>query len=228
MTHASDNDNVSYVFRYFDVQGYGETTRMLLTFLKLDWSEELPEWPKEKENQPFGHLPVLVEKNSLGETAFVLSESQAIERYLARKYSLMPADLQQAARQEQLRDQLTEVQKYHFEYCKATGTRKEILVDKYREEASKLAEVHARVLRENGNNGHYVGDKTSYIDIAAYAFFKFFRSEGPRALEKQLRLFEPENAPEIAKLNATIEAEEDLAPYFASPANSTRPTTLFK
>ncbi|KAJ1949990.1 hypothetical protein EC988_004553 [Linderina pennispora] len=218
MTHTTDNNGTSYVLRYFDVQGYGETIRMLLTFLK----------PEEKENQPFGHLPVLVEKNADGEVTFVLSESQTIERYLARKYCLMPTDLQQAARQEQLRDQLIGVQKYHFEYCKATGARKEILVDKYTEDASKLAAVHAQALRDNGNNGHYIGDKTSYIDIAAYAFFKFFRSEGPRALEKKLKLFEPENAPEIAKLNATIEADEDLAPYFASSANSTRPTTLFK
>ncbi|KAI8321835.1 hypothetical protein GQ54DRAFT_171401 [Martensiomyces pterosporus] len=219
----------SYVFRYFGSQGIGETIRLLLTAAKVDWVEERTEWPQEKDNQPFKHLPVLLEKNSKDDIEFILSESQVIERYIARKFGLVPSDLQLASRQEQLRDQLAEVWLIHIEYCKATGPRKEALVEKYETEARTLVEVHSRILRENGSNGHYIGDAISYIDLAAYAFFKFFRHEGSRALEKQLNLFAPDNAPEFSRLVEAVEAEPALEPYFAAERETgVRVVTLFK
>ncbi|KAJ1939200.1 transferase activity protein, partial [Linderina macrospora] len=96
----------SYVLRYFPTHGVTETIRLLLDFVGAKWVEEHPEWPAKKAEQPFGHLPVLVEKNADGQVAFILSESLVIERYILRKHGLMPADPELAARQEQLRDQL--------------------------------------------------------------------------------------------------------------------------
>ncbi|KAI8321834.1 glutathione S-transferase [Martensiomyces pterosporus] len=229
MGNSNSSPSSSYVLRYFNVQGFAETSRILLTVARADWTEEHPDWPKEKASQPFGHMPVLVQKNANGKVDFVLSESQVIERYIARKFGLLPSDPMQSARQEQLRDQYSDLWKTHVAYCKSTGESRKAAAARYEEDARKIVEVHSRVLRENGNNGHFFGDKLSYIDIAAYAFFKFFRLEGPRALERQLNIFSLENAPEINKLVATVEADPALEPYFAAERETgVRELTLFK
>ncbi|KAJ2687083.1 hypothetical protein H4R19_006660, partial [Coemansia spiralis] len=53
----------SFVLRYFDLAGRAEASRLLLTAANVEWTDEHPEWPAEKANQPFGVLPVLVEKS---------------------------------------------------------------------------------------------------------------------------------------------------------------------
>ncbi|KAJ2820530.1 hypothetical protein GGI24_004459, partial [Coemansia furcata] len=99
---TADNTTPSFIFRYFNTIGFGETSRLLLTAAKVDWTEEHPEWPQEKPNQPFGRLPVLIERCTDGSPDLVLSESATIERYLARTYGFLPMDPRQAALQEQL------------------------------------------------------------------------------------------------------------------------------
>ncbi|KAJ1780846.1 hypothetical protein LPJ59_007176, partial [Coemansia sp. RSA 2399] len=99
----------SYVFRYFNTPGLGETTRLMLIASGSKWTEENPEWPQEKANQPLGRLPVLVEKYADGSPDFVISESGTIERYLARSFGFFPSDPKKAVLQEQLRDQLADL-----------------------------------------------------------------------------------------------------------------------
>ncbi|KAJ2796234.1 hypothetical protein H4R20_005597, partial [Coemansia guatemalensis] len=101
-------ENPSYTLRYFNFIGLAETSRLLLTAGKANWTEVHPEWPEEKENQPFGRLPVLVEKRADG-SELVLSESPTIERYLARTFGFLPTDPGQSAIQEQIRDQQSDV-----------------------------------------------------------------------------------------------------------------------
>ncbi|KAJ2626662.1 hypothetical protein H4R22_004730, partial [Coemansia sp. RSA 1290] len=56
------SDSPRYTLRYFDRIGVAEGSRILLTAAGVEWKEEHPEWPQEKPNQPFGRMPVLVEK----------------------------------------------------------------------------------------------------------------------------------------------------------------------
>ncbi|KAI8321837.1 hypothetical protein GQ54DRAFT_304504 [Martensiomyces pterosporus] len=122
----------SYVIRYFDTLGLAETSRYLLTAAKVNWTEENPEWPQEKPNQPFGRLPVLVETSPEGGEPFILSESLTIERYLARKYGFLPVDdLKASARQEQIRDQETDVGVAFFTQSNAVGDAKKELTEKF-------------------------------------------------------------------------------------------------
>ncbi|KAJ1956631.1 hypothetical protein GGI12_005259, partial [Dipsacomyces acuminosporus] len=83
----------SYTLRYFNTAGISETIRLLLTAANASWTEEHPEWPQAKDQQPFGRLPVLVETSAEGKVDMVLSESKVIERYLARTYGFLPTDL---------------------------------------------------------------------------------------------------------------------------------------
>ncbi|KAJ1952477.1 hypothetical protein GGI12_006234, partial [Dipsacomyces acuminosporus] len=130
----------SYVLRYFDIQGCCETIRLLLTAAKVKWTEEHPDWPLEKANQPYGLLPVLLRKDASGEVDLTISESQVIERYVARKYGLLPSDPEQAAIQEEIRDKYMDVWRYHIQHITATGTRKGDVAKIYESQARKLVE----------------------------------------------------------------------------------------
>ncbi|KAJ2386045.1 hypothetical protein GGI23_006582, partial [Coemansia sp. RSA 2559] len=75
----------SYTLRYFPVSARAETAKVLLTLSGADWKLEAPAWPQDKDAQPVGKLPVLIESSDSGDKPFVLGESLAIEQYLATK-----------------------------------------------------------------------------------------------------------------------------------------------
>ncbi|KAJ2746932.1 hypothetical protein GGI20_000919 [Coemansia sp. BCRC 34301] len=218
-----------FVLRYFDIQGLCEALRLLLTASGADWTEEHPEWPREKPNQPLGHLPVLVVSGADGKEELVLSETLVIERYVAREYGLLPVDNPTAARHEQLRDQLHDVWTTHMEFMHSTGERSAELVNKFEQDATRLVSAHVAALARNGNTGHYFGNTLSYVDLAAYAFFKFFSKAGPRSLEAKVGLLDYTRIPEVSKLMAAVEANSLLEPYFsAEKVNGARLATRFK
>ncbi|KAJ1928943.1 hypothetical protein EC988_010141, partial [Linderina pennispora] len=187
------------------------TIRLLLDFVGAEWTEEHPEWPAKKAEQPFGHLPVLVEKNSDGEVVFILSESLVIERYLLRKYNLMPSDPALAARQEQLRDQLYDTYVAMGYAMHSDGDFKQMLVRRRDEMLESLTRVHSKALQDNGGNGHFFGDKTTYPDLAFYAFVIHIRAESAKDGSAELAAhFNLETVPEFGKLVAAIEADPAL------------------
>ncbi|KAJ1949836.1 hypothetical protein EC988_004610 [Linderina pennispora] len=195
--------STSYNLRYFNFPGLAETIRLLLCSIGAQWIEEHPEWPEKKGEQPFGHLPVLVEKDSGGQVLFTLSESLVIERYLLRKHSLIPSNPELAARQEQLRDQLYDAMSAH------------IVVRRCTEILESLGQVHGKVLRDNGSNGHLFGDKTTYPDLALYAFIRHIRAESAKEGPAEIAAhFDSEAAPEFKKLVAAVEADPALQSYF--------------
>ncbi|KAJ2048007.1 hypothetical protein H4S04_004088 [Coemansia sp. S16] len=197
----------SFTLRYFNAAGLSETIRLLLTASKVEWTEEHPEWPQEKPNQPFGRLPVLIQKSADSETDLVLSESVTIERYLARTYGFLPADPRKAALQEQIRDRFTDVILAFFIQRSASDEKKEELVTKFEELLSKQVEVSSQVLRDNGSNGHFFGDKLTYVDIAAYAFFKYLIVSSKDLSETVSGLVKSSLTPELHKLIAVVEAD---------------------
>ncbi|KAJ1826487.1 transferase activity protein, partial [Coemansia sp. RSA 2708] len=165
--------NCKYVLRYFDRIGVAEGSKLLLTAADVEWKEEHPVWPQEKHNQPFGRMPVLVESHSDGSPDFVICESGNIERFLARTYGFIPNDIHQAAIQEQLRDQASDMFAAFISQlvAKSEQDRKENFA-KFEGLLTKLVEVQTKQLRENGTNGYLFGNRLTYADIITYAFYK--------------------------------------------------------
>ncbi|PIA18620.1 hypothetical protein COEREDRAFT_31536, partial [Coemansia reversa NRRL 1564] len=156
----------SYTLRYFDAIDNGESIRLLLTAANVEWKEEHPEWPREKPNQPFGRLPVLVEKSTDGSPDFIICESGNIERYIARTYGLLPADLKEAALQEQLRDQITDVITAFADFLRAISEEdKKARLEAFGEILDKFIAVYSKLIQENGNTGHLFGSSLSFADI---------------------------------------------------------------
>ncbi|KAJ2025295.1 hypothetical protein IWW57_003425 [Coemansia sp. S610] len=203
----------SYIFRYFEAISLGETIRLLLTAAKVDWTEECPEWPKEKPNQPFGRLPVLIERSADGSPDFVLSESSTIERYLARTYGFLPMDPRGAAVQEQLRDrQIDMIMSFRGHSTVSDGAKEEAYA-KFEGLLDKMISIHTDILRENGNTGYSFGSKLSYTDMAMYSFMKMFFVQLVQYSEKVPRLFKAKLTPELVKLVTTLEADPLLSAY---------------
>ncbi|KAJ2825547.1 hypothetical protein GGI24_003130, partial [Coemansia furcata] len=187
------------------------TIRLLLTASNVEWTEEHPEWPQEKPNQPFGRLPVLIQKSDDNEADLVLSESVTIERYLARTYGFLPADPRKAALQEQIRDRLTDILIAFFVQRSASDEKKEELLAKFEGLLAKQVEVTTQTLRDNGNNGHFFGSELTYVDIASYAFFKYMIVSAKEYQESVSELVKTSLTPELHKLIAVVEADPLLA-----------------
>ncbi|KAJ1823879.1 hypothetical protein LPJ60_001213 [Coemansia sp. RSA 2675] len=203
----------SYIFRYFNVAGFGETSRLLLAASKVDWSDEKPEWPQEKPNQPFGRLPVLVEQSADGSPDFVLSESATIERYIARTHGFLPMDPGEAAQQEQLRDRLNDVVIAFFTPNLVDASAREAKHAEFVGLLDRLFTVHSELLRKNGNNGHLFGTELSYADIATYAFLRMFLVNPMESLKQSPQLVKSKLTPELVKLAVTAEADPLLEAY---------------
>ncbi|KAJ2031663.1 hypothetical protein GGI01_003589 [Coemansia sp. RSA 376] len=205
---TTDNTTPSYVLRYFDLIGLAETSRMLLTAAKVEWTEEHPEWPQEKPNQPFGHLPVLVEKNGADDGSdFILSESGSIERYLARTFKFVPTDLKEIARQEQLRDQQLDIILAFFIQLRMVDEAKKERRGEFDVLLDKIVEIHTTILRNNGDCGHLFGKELSYADMSAYAFYKLFVMYAVE-FDADIRSFVKDKiTPEILNLIRTVESD---------------------
>ncbi|KAJ2686141.1 hypothetical protein IWW39_003833 [Coemansia spiralis] len=201
----------SFTLRYFNAAGIAETTRLLLTAANVEWADEHPEWPAEKSNQPFGRLPVLIQKSAANETDLVISESVTIERYLARTYGFLPADPRKAALQEQIRDRLTDISIAFDVQRLASDDKKEESVDKLKDLLKRQIEASSKALRDNGNNGHFFGSELTYVDIATYAFFKRMIISVRDAQESISDLVKASLTPELRKLIAVVEANPRLA-----------------
>ncbi|KAJ2666454.1 hypothetical protein IW148_000942 [Coemansia sp. RSA 1199] len=200
--------NASYTLRYFDAIGLAESSRILLTAAGVEWTEEHPEWPQEKPNQPHGRMPVLVEKSTDGSPDFVICESSNVERYIARTYGFLPADLKQAALQEQLRDLISDVISLFFTQIQCKGEEdKAEFQTKFDGLLETLINVQTKLLKDNGNTGRLFGDKLSYADIITYGLYinllvGFVKFNADIADNVKSKL-----TPEIVKLISTVETD---------------------
>ncbi|KAF9913735.1 hypothetical protein FBU30_003061, partial [Linnemannia zychae] len=81
----------TFTLRYFHVHGQGSVIRTLIAIgsgtVNLT-NIHTEDWPTYKEITPFGVMPLLTETSADGKTSLQIAESDAIERYLARKFGL--------------------------------------------------------------------------------------------------------------------------------------------
>ncbi|KAJ1957868.1 hypothetical protein GGI12_004899 [Dipsacomyces acuminosporus] len=206
----------TYTLRYFPIKARAETIRALLSFSGATWKNEHPAWPQEKANQPFGKLPVLIEAAEDG-SEFVLTDSLAIEKYIATKYSIsVDGDIKQLARQDEIRNQIKDIYELLVQYKFGPESGRPSVFEKYNVLASAFAKAHESLLTANGSNGHYFGNKTTYVDIALYATLSVLRTISAEVMTGADAFFTKENAPEINKVLDTLAAEPAFASYVAT------------
>ncbi|KAJ1914035.1 hypothetical protein H4219_004955 [Mycoemilia scoparia] len=166
----------SYELIYFNVPGLGQTTRNMLNMAGATWKETNPEdWPSLKPTMPFERLPVLIERNNQGKPDILISESEVIERYVARKFGFLSSDPLVALKQEQVRAQFNDVRNPWVEthFKKTEGLR-----SRFDDQIKLLVRKHEELLEKNGSNGHYFGNELSYPDISAFVILSGFKNSG--------------------------------------------------
>ncbi|KAF9196770.1 hypothetical protein BGZ50_007015 [Haplosporangium sp. Z 11] len=202
----------SFKYLYFGLHGRGELTRTLLAFGGAKW-EELPiDWPAQKELTPFKCVPVVYETAKDG-TVIELSESAAIERYLAHKFHLFGKNAYEQLQVDQYVSSTDAV--INAFGVKIVSSPQEKRVEEankfYTEVLSIFITLHERHLKKNGSNGHYVGNDITFADLKtaqAIGRLLLLRPKGADEVP-----FSAEKTPNLWKVYETVNSQPNLAAW---------------
>ncbi|KAJ1915818.1 Glutathione S-transferase [Tieghemiomyces parasiticus] len=197
---------VKYELFYFHMAARAEPIRAILDYANVNWTNRAPkEWPAEKDSTPFGQLPVFTETYDQG-GQLVLTESQAIERYLARKFGLYGFHPVTDVRIDIVTSQWETVMNFYYGSL-FVKSQEEFFKGVFLAQAKILFVKHGEQLAKQGN-GYYVGDKITWADLVGYVFLAQIK-EGPYYDEELKTLAEP-----LEKyLVATLEKDPNFQRY---------------
>ncbi|GJJ76804.1 hypothetical protein EMPS_09163 [Entomortierella parvispora] len=213
---AETSTDSSFKLLYFGLHGRGEMSRTLLAYGGVRYEEIPLQWPVMKADTRFGCLPVLYETTSSG-TVLQLSESLAIERYLARKFNLLGSN----AWEEHLVNEYTNsTETLSGNFMKICFVSDEVRQKEaeifYRDHLTRWVQVHERLLAEEGQkqNGHYVGDKITLADIRTTVMMDRVLFLVPKGQEETVnKILNKETAPGLWKVRETVHAHPLIAAW---------------
>jgi len=158
---------VHYKLTYFNGRGLAETARQIFAYAGVEFEdvrfphdEERAAFKAFKPKAPFGQVPVLEVDGKM------LSQSNAINRFLGRQFGLAGANDFEAAQIDALADGLQDMrQKLYPWHMEKDPAKKKELFEKLVEETLKPGlQRFEKFLTDNGH-GHFVGSKMSWFDI---------------------------------------------------------------
>ncbi|OMJ22703.1 Glutathione S-transferase 4 [Smittium culicis] len=217
---------------YFPIPGRALTSQLLLSVAGADWKNSVPEWPKDKEAMPYGRLPVLIETEEDG-SKFVLSESRAIEEYIAATFGLLPQGIKNLAVSSQYVNQIFDVIEafasiagFKYETSLVLGADIDGLTKtpdecKDRDQfyiaqnivnlrkvltdtAKYFLQKHEQILAKS-QSGYYFGDSITYADLSFYSLYISLKTENLAAE------FDSPNYPHINKLIQLVSSDSAVA-----------------
>jgi glutathione S-transferase len=153
--------------------GRAEAIRLLFAQAEIPYDDvriEKEQWPDLKPKTPFGQLPILEEDGK------ILSQSQAIATYLAKKFGLNGADDWEAAKIQELYGLFNDFEIHLNPWFAETDTdKKKAILDKLvTEKIPPLLDLYQKFLEQNGGE-FYVGKKLTQIDIFNMCVFGFIK-----------------------------------------------------
>ncbi|OAQ28130.1 hypothetical protein K457DRAFT_139014 [Linnemannia elongata AG-77] len=169
----ADETDSSFEVRYFHLHGQGGLARTLIVIGTNGHSRltnvHEDDWAENKPTTPFGVMPLLTETSADGKTKLQIAESDAIERYLARKFGLFGNG---TAFEKVLVNTFANstqglimsiFNSYGLIEDRAVRTKnKGPLIS---DSIAPWIKYHEQHLQANGANGHYVGNKVSLADV---------------------------------------------------------------
>ncbi|KAI8867699.1 hypothetical protein GQ42DRAFT_52556 [Ramicandelaber brevisporus] len=204
-----------YTVDYYPLVGKAEIIRALLTLGDAKFDEKftpLETWKEHKDEYPFGQVPLLrITDAASGKVVAELTESSAIERFLANRFGYGGANEYEDAQITALRLQFERVFYSIYEHYWTEGKAEEHVKGLHRN-LKYLIKYHERVLAKNGGNGHYVGDKITIPDLYAVLLYTLTEREG---FKDDLN---EDDAPLFNKVVQTVMAEPKLKKYYEDVA----------
>lgn len=173
-------DNI--VLYYFDARGKAELIRLIFAYMGVKYDDkrfgvngdafvEFKHFKKEKEI-PFNQVPVL-EINNL-----ILAQSQAIVRYLSKKYKING----NSELNEFYADMIfCGVQDIHYKFTN-TNLFKQNETTFLNEEIPKWSGYFEKLLEKN-NKHFFVGNELTYADLAVFNLYDDIESKYPNILK---------------------------------------------
>ncbi|KAF9196651.1 hypothetical protein BGZ50_008596 [Haplosporangium sp. Z 11] len=163
------SDNLKYTITYFDMHFAGTTSRGVLAYAGADWTPVYP--PAEKTSMPFEVLPVLTVIHPDGKK-LELSENVAIDIFLAKQFGLHGNNAWEEALINSFYSSSNAMffqetmNSFFWESMSKGSEEKAKYLDKFVNETLRnWAKIHEAHLKNNGLNGHYVGNRTTLADI---------------------------------------------------------------
>ncbi|KAF9198050.1 Glutathione S-transferase S1 [Haplosporangium sp. Z 27] len=161
----TDPRPASYALEYFSVTGAASVARDILAYGEADWEDKHPaSWAEPK--APFGVLPVLHIRTADG-VEFKLAETVVIDHYLAKKFGLLGNNEWEEQQIKVfhssslfLRERLAS--RVIWNYKNIMDKTTETFLTKT---LPVWIETHTAHLKDNGSNGHYVGNRLSLADL---------------------------------------------------------------
>ncbi|KAG0359297.1 hypothetical protein BC939DRAFT_265211 [Gamsiella multidivaricata] len=213
-----EGESVTYKLLYFKLHGMAATTRILLAISGFRWEDVYPsDWSKEKEKVPLGVMPVLYEihSNQDPRDPFVLEipESEAIERYLARKLGLLGRDLWEETAINVFYCSSNAVMSLYVNkvLLAFSDTKARELIKFVSKDIPVWITQHEKWLQRNGTNGFYVGDQLSLADIRSVVCVDRFLT-----IPECKDLISPIATPGLWKLKQNLESNPRYAAWITS------------
>ncbi|KAF9215403.1 hypothetical protein BGZ59_001463 [Podila verticillata] len=203
---AATTSDIKYRVLYLKLHGVAATTRAILAISGAEWESIYPtDWAVQKKQVPLGVMPVLYETHQESGLILEIPESEAIERYLARKFLLFGQDLWEETAINVFYSSSNAVMAHYVtKVLLAFPDTKSRELEKFvTKEVPAWIEQHEKWLGRNGLNGHYVGDQLSIADIRSVICLDRYIS-----LPECKGLFSDEKTPGLFKLKSTLEQNE--------------------
>jgi len=183
---------------------------MIFTIAGVEYEDqrfEQAEWPTAKAELklPFGQIP------TLEVDGVVLCQTNAIARYLARKYHLAGKTELEHAQADMLVDYFGDVVKPMMQlFFEQDAAKKAEGMKKYVEEElpKSLTYLEAMLVANHGGDHYFVGSRLTWADLAFINLISWTASFG--RIEKPLEKF-----PKLAALQHRVESEPKIAAWIA-------------
>ncbi|KAF9584284.1 hypothetical protein BGW38_006979 [Lunasporangiospora selenospora] len=214
----------TYKLEYFEVSGVGAISRDLLSYGGAKWENILVKELPNNTGSPFSVYPALHVRTGDG-VEIHLAETSVIEQYLAREFGLFGDNEWEELQIKMFhsntlmfRDRLFMRVVWNFKDKMETA-----LETFLTQSLPQWINAHVFHLRNNGSNGHYVGNKLSLADILTANTIDFIKCLYGN--EKILAMIE--KCPEIMKVKENVDREPRLQTWrqseeYKSIAENTR------
>lgn len=172
---------------YFPIRGRAEPIRLLLEDMGVPYRNEaidIPEWRKRKVETPFGRLPLYREGD------YEIAESNAIMRFLARRYDLYGKNENEAV----LCDILQEVLHDGVEQFATLMWNRNFSEEQDGFIEKRLTPMLVNLQRflehKNDDTSHWVGSGNTFVDYIGYVYLDMARALAIDVVQQFPRLWE--------------------------------------
>jgi len=213
-----------YKLTYFNLRGLAEVSRYLFVLSGVDYIDnrftdvpstdgssglKRPEFEANKESFPFGQVPVL---QVGGDNGYVLSQSRAIERYLAGQFGFMGCNAIQAQLIDSVGEAIRDARDAYYKVRENPTEKPKFFVDnlpRLFRYLNRFATLHGT----SSDHSTIVGNKLSLADVQLFHFCSFFDDQ--ESINRALAPY-----PVLKNVRQSIASQPAIQKWIASRPNT--------